>query len=158
MVGHSLGGMLSRNLAARRPDLVAGLVTMGSPILAPGAVHTLLKLDIAVLHQLQRLGLSGLMGVDCTTGACAEQSWEQSSLPLPRRLPYTAIYSERDGIVDWRACLVPGAEHVRVPTSHCGMALDPRVFDVVTTTLERVDAGARKRRLRDTPLPRSSAG
>ncbi len=158
LLGHSLGGMLSRNLAARRPDLVAGLVTMGSPILAPGAVHTLLRLDIAVLHQLQRLGLSGLMGVDCTTGTCAQESWEQSALPLPRQLPYTAIYSERDGIVDWRACLVPGAEHVQVPSSHCGMALDPRVFDVVTTVLDRVDASARKRRLLDTPMPQSSAG
>jgi pimeloyl-ACP methyl ester carboxylesterase len=158
LVGHSLGGMLSRNLTARRPDLVAGLVTMGSPVLAPGAVHALLRLDIAVLHRLQRLGLPGLMGVDCTTGVCAQQSWEQSSAALPRRLPYTAIYSERDGIVDWRACLVPGAKQVKVPSSHCGMAVDPRVFDVVVGALERVDAGARKRRLQGVPLPRSSAG
>jgi pimeloyl-ACP methyl ester carboxylesterase len=158
LVGHSLGGMLSRNLAGRRPDLVAGLVTLGSPVLAPAAVHTLLRLDIALLHRLQRLGLRGLMGTDCTTGACAQQSWEQASVALPRHLPYTAVYSERDGIVDWRACLDPGAEHVRVSSSHCGMALDPRVFDVVTTALHQVDASARKRRLRDTPLPRSSAG
>ena len=39
IVGHSLGGMLARGLAVRRPDLVAGIVTMGSPMLAPGAHH-----------------------------------------------------------------------------------------------------------------------
>ncbi len=158
LVGHSLGGMLSRNLAGRRPDLVAGLVTLGSPVLAPAAVHTLLRLDIALLHRLQRLGLRSLMGTDCTTGDCAQRSWAQSALPLPGHLPYTAVYSERDGIVDWRACLDPGADHVRVSSSHCGMALDPRVFDVVTGVLHRVDAGARMRRLRDTPLPQTSAG
>ena len=36
IVGHSLGGMLARGLAVRRPDLIAGIVTMGSPMLAPG--------------------------------------------------------------------------------------------------------------------------
>ncbi|MGB0189773.1 MAG: esterase/lipase family protein, partial [Nocardioides sp.] len=37
IVGHSLGGMLARGIAARRPDLVSGIVTMGSPVRArPG--------------------------------------------------------------------------------------------------------------------------
>ena len=42
IVGHSLGGMLARGLAVRRPDLISGIVTMGSPMLAPGAHHVLL--------------------------------------------------------------------------------------------------------------------
>ncbi|MCW2867456.1 MAG: hypothetical protein JWR20_1644, partial [Marmoricola sp.] len=36
IVGHSLGGMLARGLGARRPDLVEGVVTLGSPVMAPG--------------------------------------------------------------------------------------------------------------------------
>ena len=36
ILGHSLGGMLARGLAVRRPDLVSRIVTMGSPMLAPG--------------------------------------------------------------------------------------------------------------------------
>ena len=39
IVGHSLGGMLARGLAVRRPDLISGIVTLGSPMLAPGAHH-----------------------------------------------------------------------------------------------------------------------
>ena len=42
IVGHSLGGMLARGLAVRRPDLVSGIITMGSPMLAPGAHHLVL--------------------------------------------------------------------------------------------------------------------
>jgi pimeloyl-ACP methyl ester carboxylesterase len=34
IVGHSLGGMIARGLVVRRPDLVAGIVTMGSPMQA----------------------------------------------------------------------------------------------------------------------------
>ena len=50
-------------------------------------------------------------------------------------MAFTAIYSRRDGIVDWRACLDPDATHVEVRTSHVGMAVDPIVMDHVLTAL-----------------------
>ena len=50
-------------------------------------------------------------------------------------MAFTAIYSRRDGIVDWRACVDPEAHAVEVTTSHVGMAIDPRVMDVVTDAL-----------------------
>ena len=56
IVGHSLGGMLARGVAARRPDLVSGLVTMGSPMLAPGAHHVGLSASVAMLVRLSRAG------------------------------------------------------------------------------------------------------
>lgn len=49
IVGHSLGGLMARGLAGRRPDLVDGIVTLGSPILAPGAAHSFLLFDLKVL-------------------------------------------------------------------------------------------------------------
>ena len=61
VVGHSLGGMLARGLAARRPDLISGIVTLGSPMLAPGAHHVLLTGAIEALVRLSRAGLPGLM-------------------------------------------------------------------------------------------------
>ncbi len=59
IVGHSLGGMLARGLAVRRPDLIAGIVTMGSPMLAPGAHHVALTAGVEGLVRLSRAGLSG---------------------------------------------------------------------------------------------------
>lgn len=136
IVGHSLGGMLARGLAARRPDLVAGIVTMGSPVLAPGAVHSVLAWDADMLTRLSRAGFGGVMSEDCVRGRCARESWEESQSPLDPSVGYTAIYSRRDGIVDWRSCLDPFAEHVEVRTSHVGMALDPHVFDKVLGALQ----------------------
>ncbi len=142
IVGHSLGGMLARGLAARRPDLVAGIVAMGSPILAPAAVHGVLVRDAELLTRLTRAGFGGMMGADCISGSCAEESFEETHRPLAEGLGFTAIYSKRDGIVDWRACLDPAAVHVEVTTSHCGMAVDPVCADHVLSAL-REQAAAR---------------
>lgn len=135
IVGHSLGGMLARGLAARRPDLVEGIVAMGSPVLAPAAIHRVLAWDAEVLARMTRAGVRGLMSEDCFGGGCARLSWEESQLPLDPELGFTAVYSRRDGIVDWKACLDPAAVHVEVRTSHCGMAVDPVVMDHVLAAL-----------------------
>ena len=135
IVGHSLGGLLARGLAARRPDLVDGIVTLGSPLLAPGAAHRLLLLDLALVVRLQRAGLSAMMGADCTSGDCARASWEEARTPVRRGVAFTSVFSRRDGIIDWRGCLDPQAKTVEVRTSHLGMAFDPVVLDVVASTL-----------------------
>jgi triacylglycerol lipase len=136
IVGHSLGGLLARGIAARRPDLVEGIVTMGSPLLAPGAIHSVLAFDLAVVIALRKAGLGGMMGDDCTSGDCARLSWQQAREELDPSVAFTSIFSRRDGVIDWRGCLDPGAETVEVRTSHLGMAIDPVVFDVVTGTLQ----------------------
>ncbi len=136
LVGHSLGGLLAKGLATRRPDLVAGVVALGSPLLAPGAVHAVLTFDLAVLATLERLGLGALvMGADCIGGDCARSSWEELGRALAPELPFTSVYSRSDGIVDWRACLDPAARHVEVVTSHLGMAVDAAVWAAVATAL-----------------------
>jgi triacylglycerol lipase len=137
IVGHSLGGMLARGLAVRRPDLVSGIVTMGSPMLAPGAHHAALAFGVDMLVRLSRAGVPGLMSEECVAGTCARQSWDESREPVPDGVGFTAIYSRRDGICDWRACVDPAAIPVEVTASHVGMAVDPRVIDVVTEALRR---------------------
>lgn len=138
IVGHSLGGMLARGIAVRRPDLVSNIVTLGSPMLAPGAHHRSLAASIDVLVRLSRLGIPGLMSQECVAGACARQSFTESRQPLPVGVGFTAIYSRRDGLVDWRACIDPAADAVEVTASHLGMAFDPRVADAVVAGLDEV--------------------
>jgi pimeloyl-ACP methyl ester carboxylesterase len=125
IVGHSLGGLVARGLAVRRPDLVAGIVTLGSPMLAPGAHHAALTRSLDALVRLSRAGVPGLMALDCVAGDCARTSFDESRLPLPPDVWFTAVYSRRDGVVDWRACLDPLARTVEVRSSHLGMVVDP---------------------------------
>jgi pimeloyl-ACP methyl ester carboxylesterase len=135
IVGHSLGGMLARGVAARRPDLVAGIVTMGSPVLAPGAHHVSLARSVDLLVRLNRAGMRRLMTEDCVAGTCARESFDQARAPLPDGIDFTAIFSRRDGIVDWRACVDPAARPVEVRSSHVGMAFDPLVITAVSAAL-----------------------
>jgi pimeloyl-ACP methyl ester carboxylesterase len=144
IVGHSLGGLLARGIAAHRPDLVEGIVTLGSPLLAPGAAHSLLLFDLGLMVRLQQKGFGKVMGSDCTSGDCARTSWEQGRAPLHRETAFTSVFSRRDGIIDWRACLDPLAKTVEVRTSHLGMAFDPVVMEIVGSTL----AANRARRAR----------
>lgn len=142
IIGHSLGGLLARGIAARRPDLVEGTIVMGSPLLAPGAVHPALAFDLAIVIALRRAGLGSMMGKDCGSGECARLSWEESKTPLDKEIAFTSIFSRRDGVVDWRGCLDPTASTIEVNTSHVGMAIDPIVFDHVAKTL-RTNAATR---------------
>jgi pimeloyl-ACP methyl ester carboxylesterase len=135
IVGHSLGGMLARGVAARRPDLVSGLVTMGSPVLAPGAHHVSLAASVAMLVRLSRAGVTGLLSDDCVAGGCARRSFDEARAPMPASIDFIALYSKRDGIVDWRACLDPDAMAVEVPASHLGMAVDPRAIGAVISAV-----------------------
>ncbi len=144
VVGHSLGGMLARGIAVRRPDLVSGIITLGSPMLAPGAHHRALSAGVDLLVRLSRAGVRGLMAEECVAGGCARQSFDESQRPVPAGIGFTTIYSRRDGIVDWRACVSPAAHAVEVTASHIGMAVDPRVIDHVVVALRRTETEARR--------------
>ncbi len=137
IVGHSLGGMIARGIAVRRPDLVSGIVTMGSPMLAPAAHHRLLTGGVSVLNRLSAVGLPGVMSQDCVSGSCAEISFLEVRQPLPDGVAMTNVYSRRDGIVDWKACIDPEGDAVEVRASHIGLAVDPRVIKVVGESLLR---------------------
>ena len=123
---------MARGLAGRRPDLVDGIVTLGSPILAPGAAHPILLFDLKLVTRLQRAGLGRMMGEDCTSGDCARESWEQSRVPLARgraRSPRCSpgATASSTGAAAWTRRRRPS----RSRTSHLGMAFDPVVLDVV---------------------------
>jgi hypothetical protein len=64
-----------------------------------------------------------------------------------------SIYSRSDGIVDWRACLDPAAEHVEVRASHIGMAVNGEVYAAVGAALEHFDAGHARRVAPPVPVP-----
>ena len=142
LVGHSLGGMIARGVAARRPDLVSGIVTLGSPMLAPGAHHGSLSRGVEVLTKLSRFGVPGLMAEDCVAGDCARESFTSARTPLADHVDFTALYSRRDGFVDWRACMDPEAVSHEVSASHVGMVFDPEAIALVIDALRNPVRGA----------------
>jgi triacylglycerol lipase len=138
VIGQSRGGALAKVLARRRPDLVGGIVTLGSPQLDPLAVHPLVRLQVEAVGALGTLGAPGLFRRSCLEGDCCADFWEQLGRPLPAGVGFVSVYSKSDGVVDWRACLDPCAdEHVEIGSSHLGMAVNPAAWRAVASALER---------------------
>ena len=135
IVGQSRGGNFAKVLAVRRPDLVSGVVTLGSAQLNPLAVHPLVHAQVYLLGTLGTIGAQGVFKVSCRYGDCCEGFWGDLEKPMPKGIGYTSIYSRTDGIVDWRACLDPDAEQVEIRSSHCGMAVHPDAYRTVAGAL-----------------------
>ena len=158
IVGQSRGGTLAKVLAHRRPDLVAGVVVLGSPQIDPLAVHPLVRLHLEAVSRLGSLGAPGLFKRSCLDGDCCASFWEDLARPLPDGLPLVSVYSKSDGVVDWRSCLDPDAtDLVEISASHCGMAVSRGAWRAVAAALEsfrpadadlRQAGGARVHRLR----------
>jgi triacylglycerol lipase len=146
IVGQSRGGSLAKVLARRRPDLVCGIVTLGSPELEPLAVHPLVRLQLEAVSRLGSLGAPGLFKRSCLDGDCCASFWDDLAAPLPRGVGFVSVYSRTDGIVEWRACLAPGAEHVEVDASHIGMAVNAAVWRAVADALDRFRRTETRRR------------
>ncbi|MCP2243830.1 esterase/lipase family protein [Lentzea aerocolonigenes] len=128
LLGQSRGGGLARLAAVRRPDLVAGLVMLGSPVLDPAGAHPHVMLAAKALARLSSLGVPGLMNADCLDGTCFDDNVRAVTSPLPADLPAVSMYSRSDGIVPWELCLDPSAECVEVHSTHTGMGIDPDVY------------------------------
>jgi pimeloyl-ACP methyl ester carboxylesterase len=135
VVGQSRGGLFARVLAVRRPDLVSGIVTLGSAHLDPLAVHPLVRLQIGVVGLLGTLGTPGLFRRSCLAGDCCEDVRSELAGPFPEGVGFVSVYSRSDGIIDWRTCLDPAARCVEIDSSHCGMSAHPGVYREVAKAL-----------------------
>ncbi|HYO39337.1 MAG TPA: hypothetical protein VER39_06750 [Nocardioidaceae bacterium] len=123
LVGWSLGGLYAYELARRTPGSVRQVITLGSPVgLAGRGGRTASRL----LDNLSHLHLAP---------AAVPRPWTEAG---PLRVPATAVYSRSDGVVSWKACLLPPAkrrENVEVRGSHFGLAHNPTVLHLLADRL-----------------------
>jgi pimeloyl-ACP methyl ester carboxylesterase len=121
LVGWSLGGVVARELARLRPDLVRALVTLGAPVVG-GARY------VVVSYPWRRRGF--------TPGETERRMAEAARAPIA--VPATAIWSRRDGIVCGAACVdraTPGATNVEVTSAHWGLGFDPDALAAIARAL-----------------------
>jgi triacylglycerol lipase len=147
VVGQSRGGTIAKVLGRRRPDLVCGVVGLGSPQLDPLAIHPLVRLQVEAVARLGSLGAPGLFKRSCLTDECCASFWDDLAGPMPPGVGFVCVYSKSDGIVDWRSCLDPHAsEHVEVDASHCGMAVSAAAWRAVADALGSFQRAESRRR------------
>ncbi len=119
-VGWSLGGVVAREVAREIPELVSRVVTFGSPVVG-GPNHTLAARSYSTGERSR-----------------AERIIEDLDRDNPLAVPITAIFTRRDGVVNWRACIdrkTPGVRHIEVASSHVGLGIDPDVWQATAEAL-----------------------
>ena len=123
LVGWSLGGLFARELARRRPDIVAKVVTMGSPFSGNPRANNAWRLYHLV------------------TGHSVEAPPIDADLSVKPPVPTVALWSPRDGIVSARSsCGWPGERdrEVALRCTHLGFAYSPEAISAVLRELEAV--------------------
>ena len=121
LVGWSLGGILAREVAREAPQHVDRVVTLGSPVVGGPKYTATARFYRALKRDLDEI---------------EKAIEERESTPI--EVPITAIYTESDGIVDWRACIdrrSPRVEHIPVRSTHCGLGFSPEVLRIVAERL-----------------------
>ncbi len=122
LVGWSLGGLIAREVARLVPDAVHQVVTYGTPVVG-GPTYT--------------LGARTYGAAECERILALQQELDRTD---PIRVPVTAIFTRRDAVVSWSACIdrvSPDVRHIEVGSTHFGMGLDPQVWETVARALAR---------------------
>lgn len=146
LVGHSLGGMLSRAAAAQRPESIASVITLGSPFRGIRSHPWVLRMSDRVRDRVRHLNRMGAGDErrdepECFTGFCRCDTVTAFRRDVPESVPTSAIYTRTDGIVDWRFCISQDpAANFEVSGTHVGLAWNAAVYRLIAARLAAASA------------------
>lgn len=118
IIGHSLGGVVGRAMAVRRPDLIEHVITYGSP-------H---GKDASTCGHFMVQGLAEAFLTDKREAGAP--LLEHMGSPLPEGVRLDSIYTREDAVVDYEACIDydPRATCHEVTGTHGGLAWNASVY------------------------------
>lgn len=136
LVGHSLGGMLSKHIVQAEPTLIDRVITLGSPFASLVKAHP----SVVGIWDKLKNARSGLIGrnlkASCATGYCTCGFVKSMIQPKEVAPPQFAVYSRKDGVADWQSCMEDDASaNSEVNCTHIGMIFHPEVYRVVANRL-----------------------
>jgi triacylglycerol lipase len=120
LVGMSLGGIMARLVAGRRPDLVREVITVSSPFAGPAT-------STNVWRAFE--WLTGERVADPSVQARAAEA------AAPLSVPTTAIWSRSDGLVNGLICHDAACRSIEVTSSHIFVQMNPEVLLAIAETL-----------------------
>ncbi len=125
LIGWSLGGVYAREISKLLPDMVRGVITLGTPFSGSPKSTNAWRI------------------YELTSGRRIDREATKYDLPAPPPVPTTSLYSRTDGIVAWKASIQkPTAvnlqtENIEVIASHVGIGLNPSAWWAVADRLSQ---------------------
>lgn len=129
LIGWSLGGIYARELAKELPDLVRGVITLGSPFSGPPRATNAWRF------------------FELVSGQSAQDHELVDQIKLAPRVPTTSIFSATDGVVAWQCSInpdMPHCENIEVMASHIGMGMNPLALSVIADRLAQPEGRWRR--------------
>ena len=153
LIGHSLGGLLARAAASRRADQVSQVICLAAPF-RDIKVHPMVLAAAGFVRGRIVGGRNNgnerrKRRVDraCFTGNCTCDFAQALREDLPAGIQRVAIYTETDGVVDWRSCIEEDERlNIRVDGTHAGLAFNPQVYRRVAELLASVPGRPKRKR------------
>ncbi len=135
LIGHSLGGIIARSIANQRPDDIASVITLASPFRGTVAHRTVLRAAEHVRRQILAEHGAGVLPT-CYTGRCTCSFLDSLRRKMPDSVMETAIYTQHDGIVDWRYCVTGNPDNdFEVPGTHIGLVFNSSAYTIIASRL-----------------------
>ena len=145
LIGHSLGGIMARSIAAQRAGDIASVITLGSPFRGTAAHSSILFAAETVRRRILKKHGDGVLR-ECYTGHCTCDFVDSLQRGLPASVCETAVYTQNDGVVDWRYCRTDDPEaDFPVSGTHIGLAFNPTVYSLIASRLALAQCGQKKR-------------
>lgn len=127
LIGWSLGGVYAREMAKELPDMVRGVITLGTPFAGSHRSTNAWR-----IYQL-------------ASGRDIEREAESYDLPAAPPVPTTSIYTRTDGVVAWQGSLQapcarnPHTENIEVLASHIGLGVNPSAWWAIANRLAQAE-------------------
>ncbi len=120
LIGVSLGGIMARIVAHRRPELVREVITVSSPFAGPPTATNVWKAFELITGE--KIG-------DPSVRANAAEA------AAPLDVPTTAIWSRSDGLVNGMICHDDHCRSIEIRSSHIGVQLKPETLLAIAGVL-----------------------
>ena len=123
LIGWSLGGIYARELAKELPEMVRGVITLGTPFAGSHKSTNAWRL------------------YELASGRSVTRETASYDLPVAPPVPTTSIFSRTDGVVAWQGSIQspspqnPHTENIEVVASHVGLGFNPSAWWAVADRL-----------------------
>jgi pimeloyl-ACP methyl ester carboxylesterase len=135
LIGHSRGGILGRALAARRPELLERVITLGSGLERGYDIAPAIATALRVVRSYHGLTTDRVAKRGCMTEACTCEFGDDYRAPFPAEVDLVSVWSRQDGISHWRSSRVAYARNVEVSGSHLGLIANRKVYRAIGLAL-----------------------
>jgi pimeloyl-ACP methyl ester carboxylesterase len=143
IIGHSLGGVLSRSAAVQHRELVESVITLASPFRGVRSHPGVAEISERIRRRIFSHGtVEEKEFPHCYTGHCDCLAVMALHDGLPKDLKQTAIYTKTDGIVDWNNC-ISRRDHnnFEVSGTHIGLVYNFQAYKLIADRLLAAEKG-----------------